>query len=141
VDRERAEVFVRLLAEAELRRAAAQPADRPAVAGSIARVLHVARAREAVGALDDELADQVLDDFEAALGTRGIRPPSQYRWGLRPGSEPGPAGADCAIAIGQTIPVYGENLSGEVTLLSYAQTEAGAAAPGDDPVPPVHRHR
>ena len=46
--RERAETFLRLLAEAELRRATAQPGDRAVVAGGLSRVMRVAGALTAV---------------------------------------------------------------------------------------------
>jgi hypothetical protein len=71
-----------------------------------------------------------LDDFELDLGTQGS---------ARPASTAGPAvpggvtagGAAAAHArprrpVGQVIPLHGEQAGGEVTLLSYAQTEAGA---------------
>ena len=77
MDRERAETFLRLLAETELRRATARPGDRAVVAGCITRVMRVVRVLTVVGALGDELAGQVLDDFELDLGTRGsVRPAS-----------------------------------------------------------------
>ncbi len=131
MDRERAETFLRLLAEAELRRATARPGDRAVVAGCITRVMRVVRVLTVVGALGDELAGQVLDDFELDLGTRGVRSPGQYGWALRsllgslPSGQP-PHAPDRGVPAGPVIPLHGEQVSGEVTLLSYAQTEAGA---------------
>ena len=131
MDRERAETFLRLLAEAELRRATAQPGDRAVVAGCITRVMRVVRVLTVVGALGDELAGQVLDDFELDLGTRGVRSPGQYGWALRslvgslPAGQP-PHAPDRSVPVGQVIPLPGKEVSGDVTLLSYAQTEAGA---------------
>ena len=62
------------------------------VAGCITRVVRVVRVLTVVGALGDELAGQVLDDFELNLGTRGVRSPGQYgralrsqAWSLPPG--------------------------------------------------------
>jgi hypothetical protein len=131
MDRERAETFLRLLAETELRRATARPRDRAVVAGCITRVMRVVRVLTIVGALGDELAGQVLDDFELGLGTRGVRSPGQYgralrsqAWSLPPGQPP--HAPDRSVPVGQVIPLHGEQVSGEVTLLSYAQTEAGA---------------
>ena len=81
--RERAETFLRLLAEAELRRATAQPGDRAVVAGCLNRVMRVAGALTAVQAFGEEVTGPVLDDFELALGTRRIRSPAGYGRNLR----------------------------------------------------------
>jgi hypothetical protein len=131
MDRERAETFLRLLAETELRRATARPGDRAVVAGCITRVMRVVRVLTVVGALGDEVAGQVLDDFELDLGTRGARSPGQYGRALRsllrslpPGQPPSAPGR--GVPVGQVIPLHGAEASGEVRLLSYAQTEAGA---------------
>jgi hypothetical protein len=131
MDRERAESFLRALAEAELRRAAARPGDRAVVAGCAGRVMRVAGALTAVGAFGDEVAGPVMDDFELALGTRGIRSPAGYGKGLRSwmvSASPygAPAGPGLAVPVGQVIPVHGEDVTGEVVLLSYAQTAFGA---------------
>jgi len=147
MDRERAETFLRLLAEAELRRVTARPEDRAAHARGIARVIRVARALTAVGALGEQDVGWVLDDFELALVQRRTATPARYgrdlRWLMRSSSprQP-PAAPDHAVPAGQVIPVRGEEVSGEVTLLSYAQTESGAlltfvARPGQlNPVDP-----
>jgi hypothetical protein len=129
--RERAETFLRLLAETELRRAAAQPGDRTVVAGCASRVMRVAGALAAVRAFGEEVTGPVMDDFELALGTRRIRSPAGYGRGLRSwmGSAAPrgtPARPDVAAPVGQVIPVHGQEVSGEVTLLSYAQTASGA---------------
>jgi hypothetical protein len=76
MDRERAEAFLRVLAEAELRRATAQPGDRAVVAGCASRVMRVAGALTAVQASGEEVTGPIMDDFELALGTRGIRSPA-----------------------------------------------------------------
>jgi hypothetical protein len=139
--REPAETFLRLLAEAELRRAATQPGDRAVVAGCASRVMQVAGALSAVRAFGEEVTGPVMDDFELALGTRRIPSPAGYGRGLRSwmGSA-APRGTptlpDVAVPAGQVIPVHSEEVSGEVTLLSYAQTASGAlltlvARPGE----------
>jgi hypothetical protein len=147
MDRERAETFLRLLVEAELRRLTEQPGDFAVRAGCITRVIRVARVLTAVRALGDEVIGQVLDDFELALGRWQAWPPIWYGRGLLwlIGSSPSrrsPAAPDRAVPVGQVIPVHGEQVSGEVTVLSYAQTESGAlltivARPGQlSPVDP-----
>ncbi len=147
MDRERAETFLRLLVEAELRRLAEQPGDLAVQAGCITRVIQVARALIAVRALGDEVAGQVLDDFELALDRWQAWLPGRYgrdlRWLMQSTPPRGsPAAPDLAVAVGQVIPVHDERVSGEVTVLSYAQTESGAlltivAQPGQlSPVDP-----
>ena len=131
MDRERAETFLRLLVEAELRRLAEQPGDLAVQAGCITRVIQVARALIAVRALGEEAAGQVLDDFEQALGRWQAWLPGRAGWELRwqirsTPSRRSPPAPDLAVAVGQVIPVRDEQVSGEVTMLSYAQTESGA---------------
>jgi hypothetical protein len=70
MNRERAETYLRVLAEAELRRAASQPWGNAQRAGCAARMTRVAQVLALVGALDEGAADQILDDFELALGAR-----------------------------------------------------------------------
>jgi len=70
MNRERAETYLRVLAEAELRRATSQPWSDAPQGGYAARVRRVAQVLAFVGALDEAAADQILDDFELALGAR-----------------------------------------------------------------------
>ena len=119
-----------------------------------ARVRRVAEVLTAVSALDDEVADRILGDFELALAVRragfpgqpGPGPGSRVRSpAVRPGAAcpgsacpgavgPGSAGPGSAgpgarsgrvIRLGRVIPVRGADVSGEVYLLSYAQTASG----------------
>lgn len=119
-----------------------------------ARVRRVAEVLTAVSALDDEVADRILGDFELALAVRragfpgqpGPGPGSRVRSpAVRPGAAgpgsagpgavgPGSAGPGSAgpgarsgrvIRLGRLIPVRGADVSGEVYLLSYAQTASG----------------
>jgi hypothetical protein len=64
VDCQRAEAHLRLLAEEELRRPGWAWGERRARVGRVAQLL------TAMGALDDEVADQVLADFDLALAAR-----------------------------------------------------------------------
>jgi hypothetical protein len=128
MDRERAEAYLRLLAEEELRRP-----------GWPRRVRWVAELLIAVGALDEEVADRIVADFDlAVLARQAFREPAAraarlQRWpaGVRfwpavpassqPGSGPVPGRV---VRLGKVIPLRAEP-GGEVYLLSYAQTEPG----------------
>ncbi len=70
MNRERAETYLRVLAEAELRRATSQSCGDAQRAGHAARVKKVAQVLAFAGALDEGVAGQLLDDFELALGAR-----------------------------------------------------------------------
>ena len=71
MNRERAETYLRVLAEAELRRATSRSwGDAQRAGDAAARVKTVAQVLAFVGVLDDGVADQILDDFELALGAR-----------------------------------------------------------------------
>jgi hypothetical protein len=86
MNRERAETYLRVLAEAELRRATSQPWGDAPQGGYAAQVKRVAQVLAFVGALDEAAADQILDDFELALGARQAARPPRFRAGSR--SEP-----------------------------------------------------
>jgi DNA-directed RNA polymerase specialized sigma24 family protein len=122
----------------------------PGVSGEHrARVARVARALIAVGALDGEVAEQILVDFELALATRQAGSPGQRGPGLGswmrsspvgrrpampvssrpPADAPGSAWPQATpgrvVRLGQMIPVRGEDAGGEICLMSYAQTASG----------------
>jgi len=104
-----------------------------------ARVRRVAQVLTAVSAVDDEVADQILGDFELALAVRWAGFPGQPGQGrgwrarspaVRPGAAgPGSAGPGATsgrvIRLGRLIPVRDADVSGKVYLLSYAQTASG----------------
>ena len=186
MNRERAETYLRLLAEAELRDparslAGAQPGDAPFVLMPVA-LARAAWALTAVGALDLDTADAILADVELALAARirpappetgaassggqawtagltGPRPgPQRFARTTRPllrvsklvpgGPAPGPApagtasagtspadtspagtspnGPDRYVPVGLMILFHDELISGELDLMSYAHTAAGA---------------
>ena len=80
MNRERAESYLRLQVESGLRRAAAQRWDSDVVDDCTARLMRVAQVLTGVHALDEEIVDQILDDFELVLdsqrpGSVGQRPP------------------------------------------------------------------
>jgi DNA-binding CsgD family transcriptional regulator len=134
-------------------------------AGTSSRVAQVAQVLTAAGAIDRVVAGQIVDGFVLALGTRRVgaagqpgpdprllmrspvahlplgmlmrsRPPAVSSRAVSGASSaaaagvPGPAGSPAApgrvIPLGQVIPVRGDDVSGEMHLLSYAQTALGA---------------
>jgi hypothetical protein len=170
MNRERAETYLRLLAETELRDparslAGTQPGDAPFVVMPVA-LTRAAWALTAVGALDLETADGILADVELALAARirseppeaGVLSSGNPAWtagltGPRPGPRrfararplvrmsklmpggptPGPApagasphGPDRYVPVGLMILFHDELISGELDLMSYAHTAAGA---------------
>src|SRR5580700_1321000 len=172
MNRERAETYLRLLAEAELRDPApASPwapraADAPFVTAPIT-VTRAAWALTAVGALDLQTAEAILADAELAVAARhrpeaAARSSVDPRLGPRrfaggrplarmshlmpsvPAPVPAPAPADTVppegppdgpaqpdgpgryVPVGQMILFHDELVSGELDLMSYAHTAAGA---------------
>jgi len=101
MNRERAETFLRLLAESKLRDPARLPLSGPPPAGAPFGMLPVALIRAAwalttVGALDQETADSILADTELAVAARNrLEPPLAVTLSTGspgPGSRCGPAG-------------------------------------------------
>jgi hypothetical protein len=176
---ERAETFLRLLAEAEMREQLA-PDPPPWVgepgAGRV-KIRVVGQALSAVGALDRETVEGVLADFDLAVSLRRLRDPGRtgrfpsgsmrhasaarvaraLPYGRLGPSPPGPArlagtgsrllestgspepaappppdldpdqgAAGRFVPIGRTLPFHAGGLSGELYLLSFAHTGAGA---------------
>ena len=154
MDREGAETYLRLLAEAALRGSLAPAAD-PGSPGA-SRMMVVEHALTAVGALDPVIAEEILTDFRLAVSVRQLhREPGQVagqavtvaqwlgqgRAGLHrkpppapatapgsapPGDEAGQERADRFVPIGLTVPFHAGAISGELCLMSFAQTGAGA---------------
>jgi hypothetical protein len=162
MNREGAETYLRLLAEAELRGpmvpARRQPWAGPG--GSTARLTAVAQALTAVRALDFETVEDILADFDLAVSVR--QPADRHRSGSgavgprpgrllfpspgmlarrsrlaalsrreparapQPGPGPGPGGPDRLVPVGLTVPYRDEGLSGEMFLMVFAHTGAGA---------------
>jgi hypothetical protein len=139
MNRARAEAFLRLLAEAELRQVArGMEMLRVSPHIAYARTLRIAQVLTAVGALDDEIAGQILDDFSSALAIRRLGTGHQridqlVRFGLGrrrvAGVQPGPAGSRAApgriVPLGQVIVFHGTDVTGELHLLSYARLGLG----------------
>jgi hypothetical protein len=144
MNRERAETHLRLLAEAELRRATTWPAD-----GGLldecqsARLELVAQALHAVHAFDMGAANEIQAELALALGVRqprqgpgGLAPTAQAhlaRLMLRPPhpsaghhQPPSPHAPWRVMPVGQVIRTRVGDAQCELHLLAYAQTAAGA---------------
>jgi hypothetical protein len=144
VNRERAETHLRLLAEAELRRAASWPAG-----GGLldechsARLELVAQALHAVRAFDMGAANQIQAELALALGVRnpvrgpgGLAPNAQAHLARlmhvppRPGAghhrPPSPQAPWHVIPVGRVIRTRAGDVQGNLHLLAYVQTAAGA---------------
>jgi hypothetical protein len=143
MSRERAETHLRLLAEAELRRATTRPAD-----GGLldechsARLELVAQALHAARVFDMGAANQIQDELALALGVRqprrgpgGPAPNAQAnlaRLMLRPPhpgaahhQPPSPHASWRVMPVGHVIRTRADDIQGELHLLAYAQTAVG----------------
>ena len=169
MNRERAETYLRLLTEAELRDPAlAPPAPRAAAAPFVTTPITLIRAAwalTAVGALDLETAEAILGDAELAVAARrrpeaaatssagprrfaGGRPLARMSHPMPPSGGAGGSGGDVSagegsagagsagegdgtdpgryVPVGQMILFHDELISGELDLMSYVHTAAGA---------------
>jgi hypothetical protein len=152
MNRECAETFLRLLAEATMRdQLAPDPppwADGPG-AGRV-KVSAVGQALIAVRALDYQTVADVLADFDLAMNVRRLHSPVPASVGPRAGPTwampappvvrpagtaggtpplaqgPDQEAADRFVPIGLTVPFHEGDLSGELYLMSFAHTAAGA---------------
>ena len=160
MDREGAETYLRLLAEAAMRGSLSRAAE-PGPPGT-SRMMVVGHALTAVGALDPVIAEEILTDFRLAVSVRQLRgepgqvagqavtaaqwlgqgravlhrkpppapataPPGSAPPGSAPpGDDAGQERADRFVPIGLTVPFHAGAISGELCLMSFAQTGAGA---------------
>lgn len=143
MDRERAETQLRLLAEAELRHATTRP-----VGGGLldechsARLEVVAQALHATHAYDMADANEIQAELAFALGVRqprqGPAGPVPYaqanlawlmhsvRYSPAPHRPPSPHAPWRVIPVGQVLRTRVGDVQGELHLLAYAQSAAGA---------------
>jgi hypothetical protein len=173
MNREGAETYLRLLAEAELHGPVLPPARwRSGPGAGTARISRVAQALTSVNAIDPQTAHDIVADFDLALAVReepGREPMTLTGWTAGPAqvppgggpvsrvsrfmrsrprggsgyppiasfAEPGTAeeGTQAGAVrreprgftlIGQAVPFHDDVISGELHLLSYACTGAGA---------------
>src|SRR5690348_8779801 len=167
MDREGAETYMRLLAEAAMRGSLAPAA--AARAPNASTIMVVGHALTAVGALDPVTAEEILADFRLAVtvrhlhdepgqgagqvataaqwlaqgrpvlrgkprpasspveGTPGEGAPGERTSGnATPGDGAGGDRADRFVPVGLTVPFLAGAVSGELCLMSFAQTGTGA---------------
>ena len=105
MNREGAETFLRLLAEAEMR-GSLPPAPRPpwaggpgVLGGGRARMMTVAQALTAVRALDADTVEDILADFDLAVSVRELHDQASQRPAGTASAGTGPAGALPASAM------------------------------------------
>jgi hypothetical protein len=126
--RERAETYLRLRAEAELRRQLTatplEPQDWPPIGYGAHQLRIVASALSESEALDEETVGQILTGFETALALRrgemlhGFMSWHRMRRMHSAQVPPAPAGPIRAIGLGTTVPVEVAGGRGEVVLLA-----------------------
>lgn len=153
MNRERAETCLRLLAEAEMRGAvetaptSGAPWSADSIDPSLPKLVKVAQALTTVGALDGETAEEILADFAIAAGARRhsgpvpvglmrLRLPGEIpfararsftgRAASRHPAGPDPEGPYRFLPVGVTIPFRHDQARGQLVLMSYAHTTAGA---------------
>jgi hypothetical protein len=141
MNRERAETYLRLLAESEVRRVTALPEGSAVRLWHAPRVMLAAQALCATGAIDDAAAAQVRSEFDLAVAVRqlsraGISPGVRLddllaqvqRARIVPGSTIGRAAAPAprrVVPVGQVVPGSFRG-GGDLLLLAYVQTPASA---------------
>jgi hypothetical protein len=155
MDREGAETYLRLLAEAAIRGSLTPAAE--SVPGAT-RMMVAGHALTAVGALDPLVAEEILTDFRLAVSVRQLRGepapgPGQVLTGgqwigggravlsrqsyLAPRPAMAPSGPESGppadqeragrfVPVGLTVPFRAGAISGELCLMSFVQTGTGA---------------
>jgi hypothetical protein len=124
MDREGAETYLRLLAEAELRRAMQIPAGSIPGRWHSARLALAAQTLTAVGAVGADVADQIQADAGLAVAARHQLP---ARRPVPGGIRPVPRRASWRVVpAGQMIKVRDGGLRREVPVAAFVQSAGGA---------------
>jgi hypothetical protein len=125
VDRERAETYLRLLAEAELRCATTIAADNDPGWWRSVRLELAAEALSAVGAVGADVADAIMADVGLAVAGRYRLSMAGPGWRL-PAPLPPPRASCRVVPVGQVIKIRHDDLRGELLVVAYAQSAGGA---------------
>jgi hypothetical protein len=124
MDRERAETHLRLLAEAELRRAMKMPVGSIPRRWHSARLALIAQALTAVGAVGAGVADEIQADVGLTVAARrqlSVRGPGPGR------VQPAPRRASWRLVpVGQMIKVRDGDVRREVLVVAYVRSAGGA---------------
>lgn len=125
MDRERAEIYLRLLAEAELRRALKMPTGSTPDWWYSASLVLVAQALTAADAISADVADEIHADVRLAVA---IRRRLDARWGPGPGRiQPAPQRTSWRVVpAGQVIKIPDGDLRRDLLLVAYVQSAGGA---------------
>jgi hypothetical protein len=124
MDRERAETYLRLLAEAELRRATTIAAGSLPGQWRSTKLELVAQALCAVGAIGADVADEIQADVGLAVAGRyqlSIYRPGRPRSGLT-----SQRASYRVVPVGQVIKIRNDDLRGELLVVAYVQSAGGA---------------
>jgi len=122
MDRERAETYLRLLAEGEVRRAMNAPAGRRGWWST--RLELAAQALCALGAVGVDVANTVQADFALAVAERRDLPAPHL---IPERDEPAPRQASRRVVpVGQVLTIGDGDVRRELLLVAYAQSAAGA---------------
>ena len=124
MNRERAESYLRQLAEAELRRVMKMPVGSIPGRWYSARLALVAQALTAVGAVGADVADEIQADVGLAVAARhrlSARGPGPGR------TRPAPQRASWRVVpVGQVIKIRDDDLRRDLLLVAYVQSAGGA---------------
>jgi hypothetical protein len=124
MDRERAETYLRLLAEAELRRAMTIPVGSSPARWQARRLALAAQALSAVGAVGADVADEIQADVRLVVAGRHRLPaPGPGRVRIRLTS---PRASRRVVPVGQVIENRDGDLRREVLVMAYVQSAGGA---------------
>ncbi|HEY6294356.1 MAG TPA: hypothetical protein VIX15_01730 [Streptosporangiaceae bacterium] len=124
MDRERAETHLRLLAEAELRRAAKEPVGNGPDRWFSARFVEASQALIAADAVGADVADEIEADMDLAVAARrrlSIRGPGPGRLQAAPQRT-----AWRAVPVDQVIKIWDGDFRRNLPLVAYVQSAGGA---------------
>jgi hypothetical protein len=128
MDRERAETYLRLLAEAELRRAMTMPTDGNPGRWKSARLALVAGALIAAGAVGADVADEIQADVGLAVASRRPVYHGGRRWLPAEGHgrfRPRQPAAYRVVPVNRLITIQDDDVRRDLLLVAYVQSADG----------------